>query len=256
MPIDFRVGTKVAKNLRTDSVPATSLAPFPYIGIVKNNLDPTRCGRIQVFIPELGGNPDDQSNWRTVSYASPFMGYTSTELSDRDNPDKLNAWNHVSHTYGMWMVPPDLGIEVIVIFVAGDPMRGYWIACVNSNLSRHMLPALGSSVFVDTKNASSNVTAAYGTGNAAPVTEFNENRDSNRIDPNFYTLEKPVHEPQFNILLKQGLETDTTRGAISSSSQRETPSQVFGISTPGRPVNDPAEDPTFVEKLKAGQLTE
>ena len=47
-----------------------------------------------------------------------------------------------------------------------------------------------------------------------------------------------------------------TRGTISSSSQRETPSNVFGISTPGRPLNDPADDPNYQAKLAAGTLTE
>ena len=66
MAIDFRIGTKILKNLQASLAPATAIAPYPYVGVVKNNLDPTRCGRVQVFIPELGGNPDDQANWRTV----------------------------------------------------------------------------------------------------------------------------------------------------------------------------------------------
>jgi len=92
MAIDSRIGTKILKNLRTDLAPATNISPFPYIGVVKNNLDPTRCGRVQVFIPELGGNPDEQTNWRTVSYASPFMGYTSTEINADDNPNTSESF--------------------------------------------------------------------------------------------------------------------------------------------------------------------
>jgi putative chitinase len=46
------------------------------------------------------------------------------------------------------------------------------------------------------------------------------------------------------------------RGAIGSSSQRESPSTVFGISTPGRPLNDPMDKPDFQAKLQAGTLTE
>ena len=256
MAIDFRIGTKILKSLQTHLAPATSINPYPYIGVVKNNLDPTRCGRVQVFIPELGGNPDDQANWRTVSYASPYMGYTSTEIRSSDIPDTKNAFGDVSHTYGMWAVPPDIGVEVICIFVAGDPMRGYWIACVNSNLSRYMLPGLASSRNIDTSGASANVLASYTTGNLAPVVEFNENASQNITNPNFYNAPKPVHETQYAILKNQGLDLDSTRGTISSSSQRETPSHVFGISTPGRPTNDPADDPTYVSKLNAGTLTE
>lgn len=236
--------------------PATNLTPYPYIGVVKNNLDPTRCGRVQVFIPELGGNPEDQSSWCTVSYASPFMGYTSTEINSTDTPDIVNAFKDVTHTYGMWMVPPDIGVEVICIFVAGDPMRGYWIACVNGNLSRHMLPALGSSKNIDTSGASINTKTSYTNGNSAPVVEFNENISANETNPNFYNIPKPIHEIQYAVLKNQGLELDTTRGTISSSSQRETPSQVFGISTPGRPTNDPADDPNYLFNLQSGNIPE
>jgi hypothetical protein len=256
MAIDFRIGTKILKNLQAALAPATAINPYPYVGVVKNNLDPTRCGRVQVFIPELGGNPDDQANWRTVSYASPFMGYTSTEITSTDIPDTTNGFNHVSHTYGMWMVPPDVGVEVICIFVAGDPMRGYWIACVNSNLSRYMLPALASSTNIDTFNATANTKASYTTGSQAPVVEFNENISANDANPNFYNIAKPIHEIQYAILKQQGLNSDTTRGTITSSSQRETPSHVFGISTPGRSTNDPADDPNYVRNLNAGTITE
>lgn len=256
MAIDSRIGTKVNKNLQAGQASATSLNPYPYIGIVKNNLDPTRCGRVQVFIPELGGDSDDQTNWRTVSYASPYMGYTSTEITQGDIPDTQNSFGHVSHTYGMWAVPPDIGVEVLVIFVAGDPMRGYWIACVNSNLSRYMLPGLASSGAIDTSGANTATLNSYVSGNVAPVVEFNENRAENQTNPNFYNINKPIHETQYAILKYQGLERDNVRGTITSSSQRETPSHVFGISTPGRPTNDPADDTTYVERLTAGLITE
>jgi hypothetical protein len=256
MALDFRIGTKIIKSLRTDLAPATNVNPYPYIGVVKNNLDPTRSGRVQVFIPELGGNPEDKTNWRTCSYASPFMGYTSTEVTAADTPDTTNAYPNVTHTYGMWMVPPDIGVEVIVMFIAGDPMRGYWLACVNSNLSRHMLPGLAGSKNIDISNANNLVKGSYLTGQQAPVVEFNENIGANKTNPNFYNAPKPIHEFQYNILKTQGLDQDIIRGSISSSSQRETPSQVFGISTPGRPTNDPKDDPNYVRNAEAGLLDE
>lgn len=256
MAIDLRIGTKINKNLDATNAAATSITPYPHIGIVKNNLDPTRCGRLQVFIPELGGNPDDQTNWRTVSYASPYMGYTSTEINQNDTPDTKNEFSHVSHTYGMWAVPPDVGVEVICIFIAGDPMRGYWLACVNSNLSRHMLPGLASTINVDTTGSNAKILSGYTAGDAVPVTEFNENVLNNKTNSNFYNIPKPIHETQYAVLKQQGLEKDKVRGTISSSSQRETPSHVFGISTPGRPTNDPADDPNYLTNLSTGALNE
>lgn len=105
MAIDQRSGTKVIRNLRKEDTPATRVDPHPYVGIVKNNLDPTRSGRVQVWIPDLGGVEDEKQNWRTVGYASPYMGYTTNpNLSDQSD-----TFTSVTNTYGMWMVPPDLG---------------------------------------------------------------------------------------------------------------------------------------------------
>ena len=239
MAIDQRSGTKVIKNLRREEAGAVRVDPYPYIGTVKNNLDPTRSGRLQVYIPDLGGDEADQLNWRTVSYASPFMGYTTNP----NTADTANAFESVTHTYGMWMVPPDIGVQVIVLFIAGDPLRGYWLACVNPNLSHHMIPALAGSP-----------NAIGGKGAPTPVVEFNENVTEFVTNPSFYNLSKPIHKIQAAILKVQGLDQDPVRGAISSSSQRETPSNVFGISTPGRPLNDPADDLNYITKLNSDTL--
>ena len=239
MAIDQRAGTKVIKSLRREEAGASRVDPYPYIGIVKNNLDPTRSGRLQIYIPDLGGDEQDQTSWRTVSYSSPFMGYTTNE----NIADTANTFESVSHSYGMWMVPPDIGVQVIALFIAGDPLRGYWISCVNPNLSHHMIPALAGS-----PNAIGNK------GAPAPVVEFNENRTENITNPAFYNISKPIHKIQAEILKVQGLDQDPIRGAISSSSQRETPSHVFGISTPGRPLNDPADDLNYLTKLNSDTL--
>lgn len=240
MAIDQRAGSKIIKNLRREEAVGSRVEPYPYIGIVKNNLDPTRSGRLQVWIPDLGGAEDEPINWRTVSYSSPYMGYTTNE----NIADTSDSFSSVSHSYGMWMVPPDIGVHVIVLFIAGDPLRGYWISCVNPNLSHHMIPALAGST-----------NAIGGKGLPIPVVEFNENKTENVINPAFYNIPKPIHTFQADILRGQGLDQDPVRGAISSSSQRETPSAVFGISTPGRSAtNDPAGDETYLDKLNSDTL--
>jgi hypothetical protein len=258
MAIDNRIGTKVIKNLRREDTPATRVDPYPYIGVVKNNLDPTRSGRLQVWISDLGGDPDSETTWRTVGYASPFMGYTPQRQNDTDRPsENNNIFDGVPHTYGMWMVPPDIGVEVLVIFVAGDPNRGYWMACVNSNLSHHMLPGLAGSRNIEESGATQYQKNINNKGLLIPTTEYNEYNPT--LSPStFANNPKPVHTPQFDILKTQGLDRDNVRGSVSSSSQRETPSHVFGISTPGRPSNnpgsiDPARDPNYKSKAAAGQ---
>ena len=255
--LDHRVGNKVSKQLRKEEANATRVDPHPYIGVVKNNLDPTRCGRLQVWIPDFGGNPDEPQNWRTVSYASPFMGTTDIAKAANSKPNTDNKFRNVPHTYGMWMVPPDIGVEVIVMFIGGDPLRGYFIACVNSHLSRTMLPALASSTDIDLSGADDATKQSYKAGLFAPVVEFNENDPIVAQKSNFFSNPKPIHEPQYTILKQQGLDRDLARGTITSSSQRESPSNVFGISTPGRPYDDPADNPeAFLAKVNAHTLTE
>ena len=44
----------------------------PFLGKIKNNVDPARMGRLQVYIEQFsGGNEEDESLWRTVSYLPP-----------------------------------------------------------------------------------------------------------------------------------------------------------------------------------------
>lgn len=250
MAMDKRVGKKPASNfVREESV--IRLDVGPYIGKIKNNLDPTRSGRLQVYIPDLAsGDEENSDNWRTVAYASPFFGSTT-----QPDTNKQNAHKKVKHTYGMWYVPPDVGNLVLCIFVAGDPNRGFWFASVPNTLGHYMVPGLAGSTAVDQGTIEDPKVAANYQGKPTVVSEFNENSDD--IDwANFIQLKKPVHEDQYKIYLNQGLEEDYIRGIISSSSQRESPSYVFGISTPGRPHKDPAEDPTFNDRVRTGDIKE
>lgn len=239
MGIDRRIGNKLPSNATTDAAQGIRFDSGPYVGIVKQVEDATRSGRLQVYIPELGGNdPDDSKFWRSVSYASPFGGTT-------DPPPNLNnVYGFTKNTYGFWMIPPDVGSHVLCTFVMGDPGRGYWFACVNPDLSHHMTPAIGSvgSEELDTtsvENLDKFIPAGYKdrvtSGNKFPVSEFNLNNE-NAYTAEFAKNPKPIHPYEFKKLVDQGLEGDTARGTISSSSQRETPSAVFGFSTPGKRI--------------------
>jgi len=206
-----------------------------YIGIVKHNTDPTRAGRLKVWIPEFTGRQEDEAGWITVRYASPFMG--AVRGMDPTKRTKENDYTHVNHTYGMWFVPPDLGNYVLVTFIAGDITKGYWFACIMPELSQYAIPgqaggvgSQGAAPFVDPALAEVLTNPPY------PCVEFNdENDDLKKHWNDFLLISKPIHEEQAKILLRQGLEDDKTRGVISSTSQRESPSRVFGISTPGAP---------------------
>jgi hypothetical protein len=223
-----------------------------YIGIVKDNKDPARSGRLKVWIPDHGGIED--RDWQTISYASPYFGSTY-----QPDTNTNNNFQGVNHTYGMWMVPPDIGNMVLCTFVNGNPDRGYWFACINPTLSHYMVPGMAAGNKIDKATASEELKKSLLEEDAnppqsLPVVEFNEYNEGS-ISGEFYNNPKPIHEFQANILFRQGLDRDNTRGAISSSSQRESPSHVFGISTPGRSLNtDPADDPEYENKLNSGTV--
>ena len=79
------------KNYKANSGNA-ALINEPVIGIVKNNVDPSRSGRIQVFVANVGSeNPDDSDSWLTVSYLSPFYG-VSTPQNDIDTEETTSDY--------------------------------------------------------------------------------------------------------------------------------------------------------------------
>lgn len=223
-------------NYREDKDGASLLIPYPVIGIVKDNIDTTHSGRIRVYIANYGGiNPDDSRGWISVSYMSPWFGSISPGGDATKGTDR-NSWGKFvgnPHSYGMWMSAPDIGSTVICIFVNGRPDQGYYIGGAPTIGMHHMVPGLAGSpaVVPNTKEATT-----YGDVKMLPTVEANFCSINVQKSRQPYYLPKPVHSYQAAILSQQGLIRDRIRGVISSSSQRETPSRVFGISTPGGPI--------------------
>jgi GH24 family phage-related lysozyme (muramidase) len=236
MAIDRRITNKPPSFAKAENAAGIIVDSGPYTGIVRNNIDPARAGRLQVWIPDFGGDPDVSSNWRTVRYASPFMGHTFIDPKDKTS----NNFSKATQSYGFWMVPPDIGVEVLVIFVAGDPARGFWFACVTPAIAHSMLPSIATTKFVDFENGvSSEIKSAVDATKISnkkglyPTTETNVVKDDVASATDLYALTKPIHVHQYRKLLTQGLQDDDIRGLHTSSSQRESPSNVFGFSTPG-----------------------
>jgi len=224
----------------------------PYIGVVKNNIDPTRSGRLQVYIEQFGGdNPADKSLWRTVSYIPPFYGTTAPPPGAQSGPGSFIA---NQQSYGMWFTPPDLGVSVICFFVAGDPNQGYYMGCVPDPGVNHMLPGIGASKKFSLSKQQQE-SGYFNDVTQLPVTEINVDNLAISENPRFFDQEKPTHSVVTAVMLQQGLIKDVIRGPITSNSQRESPSAVFGVSTPGRPIYQGGlTDKDIKSKLDSGQL--
>ncbi len=223
----------------------------PFTGVVKNNVDPTRSGRLQVYIEVFsGGNPDDPTKWTTVSYLPSFYGSTQPNLTAKSS---VGTYPGNQTSYGMWFTPPDIGITVICIFVNGDRNLGYYIGVVPDNGVGAMVPAIGGSNKYVTGNK--NQETYFADAPLLPVTEINTNNQAIVNNGRFFDQPKPVQSVVAASLFQQGLAKDPERGPIKSSSQRETPSAVFGISTPGTPIYQGGMTPNDIrQKIQNNEI--
>ena len=120
----------------------------PFTGIVMSSVDPTRAGRLRVFIEAFAdGGPEsmnDESKWTTVSYMPSFFGSTPVSTVTGIN-NEIGKYPGNANSYGMWFTPPDVGITVVCIFVNGDRSQGYYIGVIPDDGLGNMVPAIGSS---------------------------------------------------------------------------------------------------------------
>lgn len=209
----------------------TVINSVPMIGIVKDNIDPQRAGRIFVYIADNSGlDPDDRSNWRPMRYMSPFYGRTTPS----SNSDGFGTYKNNTSSYGEWHSPPDIGTQVICIFVGGQTQYGYYIGCIPEPEALQMVPAIGAT---DNIVPNSGEASSYGGAKRLPVTNINTNNAGIADSSDYIRAPKPVHSYQAAIMAQQGILRDPIRGPISSSAQREAASRVgWGVSTPGRPI--------------------
>ena len=185
-------------------------SPGIYVGVVKRNDDSQNMGRLQVWVEEFGGDPDEESAWISVSYASPFGGSTSIY----EQGTNVKEYSDTMKSYGFWAVPPDLEARVLIGFAAGKLDKGYWFACLFQRGTQVSIPGIPA------KNTWSGENKP-----AAPKNKKDSDAD----------LEKYVeHKPMSDALTQQGLADDPIRGTTSSSVTRETPSKVIGLLTPGQ----------------------
>jgi hypothetical protein len=221
----------------------------PYKAKVVGHLDPSFMGGLEVTLLKDNGNQFGNDNQTfSVRCATPFYGVTNFSFQG-ENKANDQAFNDTQKSYGMWFVPPDIGVTVLVVFIDGDPAEGYWIACIPDKFANHMVPAIASSKNIDYAQADRQ---KYEPNVGLPVAEVN--RAANvAVGANISAAKKPVH-PVAETYLTQGLLMDDIRGPSTSTPRRNLPGSVFGISTPG-PV-DPLGKKAYIGKKESKSETQ
>jgi uncharacterized protein (DUF2345 family) len=201
----------------------------PFEAIVVGHLDPKYMGTLQVELlktSDVQNDPERSGQMVEVKYLSPFYGVTPQAGTSGNS-----GYQNTQKSYGMWMIPPDIGTRVLVTFAEGNLSKGYWIGCVQDEYMNFMLPGMAATTQLEDY------------GKKAPVAEYNKRREkTGQKNPTKFA--KPVHIDFTKALIQQGLIDDDVRGISSSSARRETPSAVFGISTPG-PLDKRKDAPKF-----------
>ncbi len=165
-----------------------------------------------------------------VSYCSPFAGATNVATTSKSN---FETFEGTQTSYGMWMIPPDIDNQVLVMFINGDPGKGVWIGCLYNQFMNQMVPGMAA-----------DINSYQYPGKNVPLAEYNkQNTKVTQPDRAF----KPYEKTKFKGLGNQGLINDQARGITNSSARRESPSNVFGIITPG-PAIDEAAPPANIRR--------
>lgn len=198
----------------------------PFIGRIVNHLDTEYMGGVEVEILKISEASGTQYSGYIIpcTYVSPFAGQTPFSGVSA-NP----GFENTQQSYGMWAIPPDIGVKVLVLLAENNMGFGFWIGCVQDKFMNFMMPG----------NASTTYSLGWPSyGQKLPVGEYNKVTETGiGNDPTQY--QKHQSRNQVSILERQGLvdtgkkEWDEHRGVTSSSARREIPSMVFGWSTPG-----------------------
>jgi hypothetical protein len=244
------------KRPAASSTAKRGMGPGVYLARVISHIDPTFGGGMHVtLLREQGNKLADDTQVYPVKLASPFFGSTGFEFMGKNTAEASNtfaAYNDTQKSYGMWFVPPDVGVTVLVVFVEGEPSQGYWIGCVPPRFANNMVPGIAASPHIDIDNADKK---KYNTKQPLPVAEINRKINASldqRVDTD--KIKKPVH-PIADRFLEQGLLEDDIRGFTTSSARREVPSSVYGISTPGPLDKRPGAKRALTGKIQAQSET-
>ena len=209
----------------SDSKKDTNITSGIYEAIVVSHLDRTYMGTLLVDILRASGSgalPERMGTTIEARYLMPFYGVTPYDATSAND-----GYSATQKSYGMWMVPPDVGTRVLVVYVEGIS-RCYWIGCIPDQYMNFMVPDGRASTELTT-----NITPENLIGKKLPTGEYNKKVGEDRELNDPTRMRKPYNKDFTQILEVQGLLEDENRGTTTTSARREVPSSVFGINTPG-----------------------
>ena len=232
--------TRSVDSGQNDSTPGT------YLARVIKHADPLYLGALEVEllkISEAGTAGETLGQTSIVYYASPFYGVTGAQ-----HLGKNDTYSNTQKSYGFWAIPPDPGTLVLCTFVEGSRDFGYWFGCVPERGMTFMLPGGQPS----TEQTSGPVPTEL-KGKKLPAGEYNKKITKIQTN-NPVKYKRPINEDFIASLKEQGLVEDDIRGITTSSAQREFPSAVVGLSSPG-PVDKRGGSPQGRIGIKESQAT-
>jgi zinc D-Ala-D-Ala carboxypeptidase len=185
-----------------------------YRGIVVNNEDPERKGRIKVHIMKFYGTAPagvdpgpatDGSEWKGAMWCRQMIPFGGTT-----NPAAGPGGGLGQSAYGMHGSPPDTGNEVLVAF-GGDTHSGIVIG---------VLPDLERGRGI----AGAGLTRMTADGVTTVAQEVPATATS--------TEQLPIAHPLAEVLVTQGLDKDRIRGQNFSSPARDPSPRTMGMTSP------------------------
>ena len=217
------------------------------VATVKANTHPTRQGILMVFIDAPGDKSavTHTSQWRQVKYAPPFYSRTDARAG--------NNFIGVKNTAGMVYPAPDIGSKVLCAFPDSQTTDGFWFACLPDTYMMQALPESSiSSNIEEGKTGRGNETTkdlvrhkdeqGKLKGAALDFTDHDEGPNDVSTLSNFLKPKRALDTLTQTKLKLQGIDQDEIRGLTSSTYMRETPSELFGITTKGRKLDQKGID--------------
>lgn len=181
---------------------------FVQTATIMDNRDPEKMGRVKVWINGSQSDRNAKDSWVTCRYATPFGGRTPGQSNS-------TAYDTQTKSYGLWAVPPDIGVTVLVFFANGNIHDAYWFGCVFDHGMNSMVPGMAVGNLDGTELEDS-----------LPVTDYDRKTVSKGKKDQYLNV------PLIEGLKKQNLLYDQTYGPKDHSAGRQSPSMVYGLSTP------------------------